>query len=598
MTIAQIRNFCIIAHIDHGKTTLTDRFLELTTTTQARTKTERLLDANPIERERGITIKLAPVTMQYTHPKTKEVYSLNLIDTPGHIDFGYEVSRSLAACEGALLVIDATQGIQAQTLTTFYQARDLGLAIIPVLNKIDLPTADVDRTLLEVMELCEVEEHQVIQVSAKTGLNVAQLLEEVVATVPAPTGNPEAPLRALLMSSYYDPHKGAVAMVRLIDGTMKKQKLGFVQAGVSLLPIEIGQYAPEMTPTEVLQAGQVGYVATGLKEIRTLKIGDTLTTQKDSEAVEALPGFKDPQPMVYMELYPVDTDAFPDLQDSIEKLALRDAALRYSGTHSPALGSGLRVGFLGILHAEIVLERLRREFSVDIIATSPSVTYNVTFKDGTHTEVYTPVDFPDPSLIESVEEPVASLHIMTPTKYMSVILDAVRERRGEYTGSMYVGDRVELQCSLPLAELITDFQDVLKSATAGYASLEYHIDHFQKIDAVKVSILLNHEVVEALSIITVRDQAERVGRELVSRLKDVIPRQMFEVPVQAAIGGKVIARETIKAYRKDVTAKLYGGDVTRRKKLLAKQAKGKKRMKQVGKLQLDQDTFLAVLKRQ
>lgn len=597
MHIEQIRNFCIIAHIDHGKTTLTDRFLELTTKVKSRKIEERVMDANPIEKERGITIKLAPVCMSYVPVGSKTTYTLNLIDTPGHIDFGYEVSRSLAACEGALLVIDATQGIQAQTLTTFYQAQALGLTIIPVLNKIDLPTADVDRTLLEVMELCSVDENDVIQVSAKTGINVPALLEAIVKKIPPPKGDPNAPLRALLMSSYYDAHKGAVAMVRVIDGTLTKQKLAFVQSGISCMPVEIGTYVPQMLEAKELHTGSVGYVATGLKEIRSLKIGDTLSTQKDAEHVQPLPGFKEAQPMVYMELYPVDTDEFPDLQDSIEKLALRDAALQYSGTHSPALGSGLRVGFLGILHAEIVLERLKREFEVDIIATSPSVTYKMTLKDGSNILVYTPADFPDPSEITKVEEPVAVLHIMTPTKYMSSILDAVRERRGEYVQSHYVGDRVELECTLPLAELITDFQDVLKSATAGYASLEYHIDHFQPIDAVKVSILLNHELIEALSIITVRENAEKFGKKLVAKLKEVIPRQMFEIPVQAAIGGKVIARETIKAYRKDVTAKLYGGDVTRRKKLLAKQAKGKKRMKQFGKLQLDQDTFLAVLKR-
>lgn len=590
MQQSNIRNFSIIAHIDHGKTTLTDRFLRLTRP-EDRNFQDRMMDSNPIERERGITIKLAPVRMEY------KGHILNLIDTPGHVDFGYEVSRSLAACEGALLVVDATQGVQAQTLSNFEKAKELGLVLIPVINKIDLPSAQTDRVILELMEVLGINDTDMVQVSAKTGLNIEAVLDAVIEKIPAPQGVVEAPPRALLITSHVDQHKGAIAMVRVIDGELKKEKLTFYTNSLPFMPIEVGVFSPEMVTVESLRAGEVGYIATGLKDVRNLKIGDTLTTVKDRDKVTPLPGFREPQPMVYMEVYPIDTDEFPVLQDAVEKLALRDAALQYSGCNSIALGSGLRVGFLGILHAEIVIERLKREFNLDILATSPSVTYKVTVTDGKALEIRTPSDMPDPSEIDEIREPIAKVVIFTPQEMMSDILTMVRERRGEFIESTFLDTRVRLLCQVPLAEMITDFHDVLKSISSGYASLEYDVSHYEAVDAVKVSVLLNHEAVEALSFMTVRDRAESAGRKLVEKLVEVIPRQNFEVPIQAAIGGSVIARATLKAYRKDVTAKLYGGDVTRRKKLLSKQAKGKKKMKKFGKVELNQDAFMAVLKR-
>ena len=586
-----IRNFSIIAHIDHGKTTLTDQFLRLTHTVSDTEKTERIMDSNPIEQERGITIKLAPARMEY------KGHTLNLIDTPGHVDFGYEVSRSLAACEGSLLVVDATQGIQAQTLSNYEQARALGLSIIPVLNKVDLPSAEVEEALLEIMELCNCTDDDILQVSAKTGLNVTAVLDAIIQRVPAPSGNADTPLRALLITSHYDAHKGAIGLVRVVDGELTKQKLHFLSSGVSFSPIEIGVFSPNMEPVTSLRTGEVGYIATGLKDIRTLKIGDTVTSHHEREKVAQLPGYREPIPMVFMELYPTDSSEFTLLQDAMEKLSLRDAALRFQGTHSVALGSGLRVGFLGILHAEIVLERLSREFNLEIIATLPSVTYRVVTSDQSEMLVQTPGDMPDPAEIKQIEEPIAAVSIFTTRDRMGDILNLVRERRGDFIRSSQVGQRMNLECEIPLSEIITDFHDVLKSLTSGYASLEYSFKEYRPVDAVKVSILLNHEIIDALSFIAVRERATFEGRKIVSKLKEILPRQMFEVPIQAAIGGKVIARETLKAFRKDVTAKLYGGDVTRRKKLLSKQAKGKKRMKQFGKVEINQETFMSILKR-
>lgn len=595
-----IRNFSIIAHIDHGKTTLTDAFLKHTESVSDREFTERLLDSNPIEKERGITIKLAPVTMQFQsrHGSTAgETFQLNLIDTPGHVDFSYEVSRSLAACEGALLVVDATQGIQAQTLSTFEQARELGLTIIPVINKVDLPTAELERVMLEMMELTGGDESEIIAVSAKTGQNIPELLEAVVQRVPDPAQEQNQPARALLITSHFDQHRGAIAIVRVVDGELSaSDKLIFIAAGESFSPLEIGIFDPQLYPTGVLRAGEVGYVATGLKDIRLLQVGDTLTTTGASE-VTPLPGYKQPQPMVFMELYPVDSAEFGLLQKAMQKLVLRDAALTYTGTHSAALGSGYRVGFLGILHAEIVLERFKREFDLDLIATVPSVTYRATLRSGDEVVVTTPAELPDPAQIQSIAEPVAALTVLTPERYLSVIIKELHKRRGELLQSQPVGERLRLECRVPLAELITDFHDTIKSLTSGYASLEYELDDFIQADIVKVSILLNHEEVEALSFLTTREQAEERGREFVQKLKEVVPRQLFEVPIQAAIGGTIVARETLKALRKDVTAKLYGGDVTRRKKLLAKQAKGKKRLKKFGKVELDSQTFMDVLRR-
>lgn len=601
MDQSHFRNFAIIAHIDHGKTTLTDALLRLTNTiSQRESSTERVMDSNPIERERGITIKMAPARMEYQYqgelfPKDK--YILNLIDTPGHVDFGYEVSRSLASAEGVLLVVDATQGVQAQTLANFEQARNLGLQVIPVLNKVDLASAEPERVMLELMELTECSEDDIVSVSAKTGLNVDKVLEKIVEKIPAPTGNPNQPLRALLMTSQFDTHKGAVALVRVVDGQVhKRDKLQFTASGKYCQPLEIGVFVPQAVATEELLTGEVGYIATGLKDIKDLKIGDTITNASNPSS-QPLPGYSEPQPMVYMELYPVDAGDFSLLQDAAEKLALRDAALKFSGTHSNALGSGLRMGFLGILHAEIVVERLQREFDLSIIATLPSVTHQAKLRDGREVLINTPAEMPDPAEIESIFEPIAELVIFAPREMLSEILNLVRDRRGEFVSSQPVGVRSRVVCKMPLAELITDFHDVLKSATSGYASLEYKVAGFVEVKASKVVVLLNHEPIEALSFITVDERAEAKGREIVNKLKEILPRQMFEVPIQASIGSRIVARETLKAFRKDVTAKLYGGDVTRRKKLLAKQAKGKKKMKQFGKVEVDQDTFLKLLRR-
>ena len=614
-----IRNFAIIAHIDHGKTTLTDSLLQLTGTLTERESRVRIMDSNPIEQERGITIKLAPVRMDYTHEGTE--YQLNLIDTPGHVDFGYEVTRSLAAAEGALLLIDATQGVQAQTLSNYEKAHQLGLTIIPVINKIDLPAADPESTMLEVMETFGFKEEEIVSVSAKTGLHVEKLLTAIIERIPAPIENKllkkvvanaevhenadaftetlisKEPTRALIMTSQFDQHRGVVAYVRVMSGSLAVQQLHLVASNTTFQPLEVGVFRPSMKPVEVLKAGEVGYVSTGIKDIRQVRVGDTLTQAATKKEVDLLPGFKLPQPMVYMELFPIDADEFPQLQDAMEKLSLHDAALVSTGTHSPALGNGLRVGFLGILHGEIVLERLRREFDLDLIATAPTVTYTVTLTDDTESLIRTPADMPDPSLIKSIAEPMTVTTVFTPVEYAGTVLQLVQERRGFLVNSSNIGMRVKLRCKIPLAELITDFHDRLKSMTSGFASLEYELGEYQEIDAVKISVMVAGELIEALSVITVRDQAEFIGRQLVKRLKEVVPRQLFEVPIQAAIGGKFIARETIKAYRKDVTAKLYGGDVTRRQKLLKKQAKGKKRMKQFGKVELNQDAFLAVLKR-
>lgn len=600
MDQSRLRNFSIIAHIDHGKTTLTDCLLRLTNTVGERGFKERVMDSNPIEQERGITIKLAPARMQYTYKGSKAVageYVLNLIDTPGHVDFGYEVSRSLAACEGVLLVVDATQGVQAQTLANYEQAHKLGLVVIPVVNKVDLPSAEPERVMLELMELTGCSEDEIIAVSAKTGANVQAVLDAIVEHIPAPAGDPIAPLRALLITSQFDTHKGAVALVRVVDGHIQsKEKISFLASGASCSPLELGVFTPDMNPTESLATGEVGYIATGLKDIRQLKIGDTITKASEKNVTQ-LPGYKNPQPMVFMELYPVDSSEFTLLQDAIEKLALRDAALTFVGTHSAALGSGLRVGFLGILHAEIVVERLQREFNVSLIATLPSVTYQVTLRNGQELLVQTPSDMPDPAEIAKIAEPVVKLLIFAPHEMLGEIMQLVRDRRGEFVVSHPVGARSKMECTMPLAELITDFHDVLKSVTSGYASMEYTVQGFEEVNAVKVTILLNKEPVDALSFIAVEERADIRGRELVSKLKEILPRQMFEVPIQAAVGAKVIARETLKAFRKDVTAKLYGGDVTRRKKLLSKQAKGKKKMKQFGKVEIDQDTFLQLLRR-
>lgn len=584
-----IRNFSIIAHIDHGKTTLTDALLRFTHTVSERELTERMLDSNPIEQERGITIKLAPVRMKYRG------YSLNLIDTPGHVDFGYEVSRSLAACEGAVLLIDASQGVQAQTLSNYEKALHLGLTIIPVLNKIDLPIVDIDTVKLEVMESFGFNENEILTVSAKTSQNIEQFLEAVIDRIPAPSGKLNPPPRALVMTSRYDYHKGVVAYVRVVDGILNKQKLELVSTAASFAPVELGFFSPTMKSCKKLSAGEVGYVATGLKDIKKVRVGDTITSADLKNEIEPLTGYQEPTPMVYMELYPVDADDFRILKDSMDKLALHDSSLQYQGTHSLALGNGLRVGFLGILHAEIIRERLKREFDLDLIATAPSVIYRVDTTNGKKIKVHSPSEMPDPSLIKSVSEPITTAIVYSPEKYLSSIIQFLKDRRGELLNSQPIGVKTRLEFKIPLAEIIVDLHDKLKSLSSGYASLEYKVTDYQLVDVVKVNILINREIIEALSIITVRERAERKGRRLVKKLKKVVPRQLFEIPIQAVIGGKIIARETIKAFRKDVTAKLYGGDRTRRMKLLKKQSEGKKRLKQVGSVELNQEAFLAVL---
>jgi len=592
-----IRNFSIIAHIDHGKTTLTDRFLQMTNSVEVRDFHERVMDSNPIEQERGITIKLAPVRMMYTPAGQSQEYILNLIDTPGHVDFGYEVSRSLAACEGVILLIDATQGIQAQTLANYEKALHQKLTIIPVLNKIDLPSADVDQVKLECMEAFGVSEDEILLVSAKSGINANLVLDRIINKVPAPKGNQQAPLRALIFTSKFDAHKGVIAYVRVVDGELKKENLRLLFTKVDFAPTEIGFFTPEMKPVESIKTGEVGYVCTGLKDISTIKVGDTITTVGDADKIVALPGYQEPLPMVYMQFYPIDGKDFVLLQDAVSKLTLHDSSLVYSSVHSPALGNGLRMGFLGLLHAEIIQERLNREFDLDLIATTPTVTYKLELNDGTTQTLYSPSEMPDPSLIKKIFEPMTRSMIFTPERYVGTVMKLCRDHRGELIGVENRGVRAKMMYRLPLSEIIVSFHDKLKSATSGFASLEYEVSDFREVDAVKLDIMVHGDRIDALSQIVVREQAEQIGRAIVKKLKEVLPKQMFEVAVQAAVGGKILARETLKAFRKDVTAKLYGGDVTRRMKLLRKQSKGKKKMKQMGKVELNQESFLAVLER-
>jgi GTP-binding protein LepA len=590
MSQSMTRNFSIIAHIDHGKTTLTDQLLRKTGTLTEREMTERVMDSNPIEKERGITIKLAPVRLNY------QGYQLNLIDTPGHVDFGYEVSRSLAACEGALLVVDATQGIQAQTLSNYEKARALGLKIIPVINKIDLPAADPDQVALDIIEEFGIEDELIVRVSAKTGINIEGLLQSIIDHVPEPKGKAEDPLRVLVFTSLYHAHKGVIAYVRVVDGVLKREKLHSIGTGSDFLPIELGIFSPEMTPVSELKAGEVGYIASGLKDVRLLRVGDTITTTINASK-DPLPGYKEPQPMVYMEFYPMDGDDYALLVDAMGKLALHDAALQYQATHSHALGNGLRVGFLGILHATIVQERLENEYDLSLIATSPSVRYKIDVRGGGQVEIHSPIEYPDPGTIDKVYEPVVLATIFTPQEYVGAVMRLCEAHRATLDGMEDYGNRVKVTYLLPLAELIVNFHDELKSVSSGFASLEYEMFDYQEVDAIKLDVLVHFEKIEALSQIVVRGQAEHIGRRLVKKLKEVIPRQNFEIAIQATIGGKVIAREDLSGYRKDVTAGMYGGDQTRKDKLLKKQKKGKKRMKEFGKVSLPQEAFLAVLER-
>jgi len=616
MDQSHIRNFCIIAHIDHGKSTLADRLLELTGTIPARQMGEQVLDTMELERERGITIKAAAVRMRYERAGGSaagggDVYELNLIDTPGHVDFTYEVSRALAACEGALLVVDASQGIEAQTLANVYMALEMDLAIIPVINKIDLPSADPVRVAQEVCDVIGFSQDEVLFVSAKEGTGVDRLLEAIVERVPPPRGDPAAPLRALIFDSKYDSYKGVVAYVRVVDGHLTcRGRLRLMANGRVLEPLETGVFTPWFTPNDGLWAGEVGYVATGLKTVRDCRVGDTITDD-ERPAAAPLPGYKPAKPMVFAGLYPANAEDYELLRDALEKLQLNDAALQYQPEHSAALGPGFRAGFLGLLHMDIVQERLEREYGLDILATAPSVEYQVLLTDGTELAVESPADMPDPTKIAEVREPWMSVSIVTPARYIGTVMELVTGRRGEYIKMEYldalsgrgegaatvVGEgRVLLEYKMPLSEMLVDFYDQLKSRTQGYASMDYSFSHYAPERLVKVDILVNGVPVDALSLLVHAENAQRQGRAIVEKLRSLIPRQLFEVPIQAAIGGKIIARETVRALRKNVLAKCYGGDVTRKRKLLEKQKEGKKRMKRVGNVDIPQEAFMSLLR--
>jgi GTP-binding protein LepA len=592
----RIRNFSIIAHIDHGKSTLADRILEVTGTVDARTHVPQMLDSMDLERERGITIKAQAVRVAYT-AADGETYHLHLIDTPGHVDFSYEVSRSLAACEGALLVVDAAQGVEAQTVANAYAAIDAGLELIPVLNKVDLPGADPDGVAAQVADLLGGDPSDALRISAKTGQGVTDVLEAIVRQIPPPQGQPEAPPRALIFDSEFDQYRGVVAFVRMVDGRFTKgEPIQAMQARTQAEIDDIGFFTPKMTPAQGMAAGEVGYVITGIKDVTKLRVGDTLTS-RERGAAEALPGYREVRPMVFCGLFPIDTDRYSDLRDALDRLALNDAALSYEPETSDALGFGFRCGFLGLLHMDIVRERLEREYDLELLATTPNVRYEVTLiNSGEVVEVRSPTDMPDPAEIESISEPFIRATIITPNDYVGAVMELCQKRRGEHVGLHYLSPtRVQVQYDLPLAEIVLDFFDQLKSRSKGYASLDYEPIENRPSDLVKLDVLLAGDKVDALSLIVHKDAAYDQGRTLVERLRKTIPRQQFDVPVQAAIGANVIARETVKAVRKDVTAKLYGGDVSRKKKLLEKQKKGKKRMKQVGAVEVPQEAFLAVL---
>lgn len=589
----RIRNFSIIAHIDHGKSTLADRVLQLTGVVQAREMRDQYLDRMDIERERGITIKSQAVRMPWTVDQVE--YTLNMIDTPGHVDFTYEVSRSLAACEGAVLLVDAAQGIEAQTLANLYLALEGNLAIIPVLNKIDLPGAQPEHYAEELANLIGVEPDSVLRVSGKTGEGVEQLLAEIVRQVPPPTGNSEGSSRAMIFDSVYDAYRGVVTYVRVVDGRISsREKVKMMSTGAVHEILELGVISPEPLPSNGLGAGEVGYLITGVKDVRLSKVGDTITAANNG-ATEPLAGYRDPQPMVFSGIYPVDGSDFPDLREALTKLQLNDAALSFEPETSAALGFGFRCGFLGLLHLEIVRERLEREFDLDLIATAPNVVYHVQKEDGQVVRVDNPSEFPE-GKIASVREPIVDATILTPSEFVGAVMELCQERRGTMNGMDYLSEeRVEMRYRLPLAEIVFDFFDQLKSRTRGYASLDYHESGEQEAALVKVDILLNGEQVDAFSAIVHKDEAYNYGVKMTKRLKELVPRQQFEIPVQAAVGARVIARETIKALRKDMLAKCYGGDITRKRKLLEKQKEGKKRMKSIGRVEVPQEAFIAAL---
>jgi GTP-binding protein LepA len=591
----RIRNFSIIAHIDHGKSTFADRILELTGAVDARTHLPQMLDSMDLERERGITIKAQAVQVPYRALDGK-TYSLHLIDTPGHVDFSYEVSRSLAACEGALLVVDAAQGVEAQTVANAYAAIDAGLELIPVLNKVDLPGADPDGVAAQVADLLGGDPDEALRISAKTGEGVTDVLEAIVERIPPAEGQAEAPPRALIFDSEFDQYRGVVAYVRMVDGRFSKgEPIKAMQAGTTAEIDDIGFFKPTMSPATGMSAGEVGYVITGIKDVTKLRVGDTLTSRERS-AAEALPGYREVRPMVFCGLFPIDTDRYEDLRDALDRLALNDAALSYEPETSDALGFGFRCGFLGLLHMDIVRERLEREYDLELLATTPNVRYEVEVRGGEIVEVHSPSEMPDPAAIDQVFEPYIRATIITPNEYVGAVMELCQKRRGSHVDMHYLSpERVQIRYDLPLAEIVLDFFDQLKSRSRGYASLDYEPIGNRASDLVKLDVLLAGDRVDALSLIVHRAAAHERGRALVERLQDTIPRQLFDVPVQAAIGSNVIARETVKALRKDVTAKLYGGDVTRKRKLLEKQKKGKKRMKQVGAVEVPQEAFLSVL---
>ena len=593
--LAKIRNFCIIAHIDHGKSTLADRILETTGVFEKREMVEQILDSMELERERGITIKSKAVRMHY-RAKDGEVYTLNLIDTPGHVDFTYEVSRALAACEGALLVVDATQGIEAQTLANAYMAIDHNLEIVPVINKIDLPSAQPEEVRQEIEDVIGLDASYAPCVSAKTGLNIEDVLEAIVQHIPAPEGDENAPLQALIFDAFYDNYKGAICFVRVMQGRLKTGMRMRLMAGKGEFDVvEIGTFNPGYRSCDELLPGDVGYVCASIKDVRDTRVGDTIT-DAERPAAEPLPGYRHVTPMVYCGVYPADGADYPNLKDALEKLRMNDASLSFEPETSVALGYGFRCGFLGLLHMDIITERLEREFDLNLVTTAPSVIYHVTKMDGTMLNIDNPTNLPPIGEIAKMEEPYVHAELYTPQEYVGTLMDLCQDKRGTFIDMQYEGNRVKLNYDIPLNEIIFDFFDQVKSRSRGYASFDYELKDYRESDLVKLDILLNGDICDAFSIIVHRDKAYARGRSIAEKLKDVIPRQMFEIPIQAAIGGKVIARETVKAMRKDVLAKCYGGDITRKKKLLEKQKEGKKRMRQFGTVQVPSEAFLAVLK--
>ncbi|MGR3546887.1 MAG: translation elongation factor 4 [Roseovarius sp.] len=593
--LAHIRNFSIVAHIDHGKSTLADRLIQSTGTVQDRDMKEQMLDAMDIERERGITIKANTVRIDYK-AQNGELYVLNLIDTPGHVDFAYEVSRSMRAVEGSLLVVDSTQGVEAQTLANVYQAIDAGHEIVPVLNKIDLPASECDRVAEQIEDVIGIDASGAIRVSAKTGVGIAETLEAIVTHLPAPKGDENAPLKAMLVDSWYDAYLGVVVLVRIMDGRMKKgDRIHMMQTGATYNVERIGVFRPQMEKVESLGPGEIGFITASIKQVRDTKVGDTITHEK-RPCDKALPGFKPSVPVVFCGLFPVDSNEFEDLRDAIEKLALNDASFSYEMETSAALGFGFRCGFLGLLHLEVIRDRIEREYNIELITTAPSVIYHLYMKDGSRRDLHNPADMPDLTYVDHIEEPRIKATILVPDEYLGDVLKLCQDRRGIQMDLTYAGARAMVVYDLPLNEVVFDFYDRLKSVTKGYASFDYHLEGYRQDNLVKMQVLVNDEPVDALSMMVHRDRAEMRGRAMCEKLKDLIPRHMFKIPIQAAIGGKVIARETLSALRKDVTAKCYGGDATRKKKLLEKQKAGKKKMRQFGKVDIPQEAFISALK--